>query len=335
MHAPMDNIFSYAPKELTNSAMWAWIISSLKTGHADDPRYVIAKNIFTELGIPIPAAADVAEVQTERSFKLINTGPVTIPSGQGRIDVFVRISGARPAVLFIENKVTDLSREVAGLLTQIQKYDEQFRLTVQRLPTYATTIYPAYFGYEDWVADELVQYAHQSDPSLASRLRVFPVTKMIAAFQGTGFESDPVLSQFYAWLLVKQKFIDIRRKARLKQHAPISDVIEAGRSVGFGHLLEKFMSVFDNSLVRSEFTDVRVDIRNINFRRYGSTPITIRWFYNSGPNGLYVGLHEDLRQTGRHSFFRRLPGDFAYEQDQRWVFGYLRTEADVERFFEP
>ena len=180
-----------------------------------------------------------------------------------------------------------------------------------------------------------MQLANQSDSGLAGRLRVLPVTKMIAAFQGTNFESDPVLSQFYSWLLVKQEFMNIRREARLKQHAPISHVIEAGRSVGFGHLLEKFMFVFNNSSVRSEITEVRVDIRNINFRQYGSTPITVRWFYNSGPNGLYVGLHEDLRYSRRHSFFRRLPDDFAYEQDQKWVFGYLRTEADVERFFEP
>jgi hypothetical protein len=330
----MSNIFSYAPKELTNSAMWAWILSALKTEDHHHPRYAIAQNILNRLDVPIPRPEDIAEIHTERSFKKINTGKIDIPSVKGRVDIFLRVAGAAPAVLFIENKVVE--NDIERLYRQIKDYDEQFQFIKRQLPAYASNIYPAYFGYEDWVADQLVLRARQSDGDFAHRLKVFPVTAMIDAFQGTEFDQDPVLKQFYSWLIIKKKFVTIRRQARMKSYPPVADVIEAARDFGFGHLLEQFMAGYAGcSLLRQQITQVRSEIRNINFFQGRGTPLTVRWFYNSGPNGLYVGLHQNIERLTGIDFFQNLPEDFGYEQDGEWIFGYLRTERHIQAFWTP
>lgn len=64
----MDKLFSRAPKELTSSAMWAWILSSLQRGDHEQPRYGIAKNLLAQMHIPAPASFDVAELHNEQSL---------------------------------------------------------------------------------------------------------------------------------------------------------------------------------------------------------------------------------------------------------------------------
>lgn len=330
----MDNIFSFAPKELTNSAMWAWIISALKLGDHSSPRYSIAKNIFAKFDISVPRPEDVVELHTERSFRQINRGEVVIPSVKDRVDIFMRIGGSFPATIFVENKVVE--RDVDDLYRQIRRYDEQFKLIKSRLPSYVGAVYPAYFGYEDWVADQLLIHAHQLDQDFADRLKVLSVTGMINAFEESDFDREPVLAQFYSWLTVKKKFVNIRRQVRMKVRPSIGDVVDAGSEVGFGNLLEQFMVGFENCRVlKARISEVRIDIRNINFFQGSSTPLTVRWFYNSGPNGLYIGLHRNVERLTGVDLFQSLPRDFGYERDGEWIFGYLRTAEHVEQFWGP
>ncbi|MDP7707435.1 hypothetical protein [Mycobacterium sp. TY815] len=311
--------------------MWAWILSALKSDEVNNPRYLIARNVLAKLGVPTPAPQDVSELHTERSFKQIYTRQVAIPPLPGRLDIYLRISGATPAIVFIENKVADNQNHIESLYKQIASYDRNFHVLKAASPAYPRDIYPAYFGYEEWVAGQLSELAARSDPELAARLRFFTLGDMLEAFKDTGFQKEPVLQQFYLWLTVKKKFVTIRRKARTGNHASVDEVIDAAIEVGFGELLQAFMDGFHrHPTFRHSVTNIQTDIRNINFRRGGSTPLTVRWFYNSGPNGLYVGVHTDVERMTGVNLFRRLPADFGYEQEQQWVFGYLRTQSQVE-----
>lgn len=75
--------------------------------------------------------------------------------------------------------------------------------------------------------------------------------------------------------------------------------------------------------------------RNINFFKGSATPITLRWYYNSGQNGLYIGLHKQFEQILN---VKKLPGAlpeaFAYELDSSWLFGYLKTVEEIRSFWE-
>ncbi len=202
-------------------------------------------------------------------------------------------------------------------------------------PSYCQEIYPAYFGYESSTSELLIEHARSVGSPLADCLRSFPAEKMLEAFEGTGFEQDGVLSDFYEWLTSREAFIRFRSSARIKDNVSVEDVIQASQPLGFSHLLQAFV---DGMRACPSFwqkiTRQSVDIRNINFFAGNATPITLRWFYNSGPNGLYVGLHENFAGIMGMSFnISILSRSFAFEKDSSWLFGYLKTVEEIETFW--
>lgn len=330
------NIFSFAPKELTNSAIWAWILHSLcEEDNVNEPRRKIAENMLRMMAIPIPNASDVHEIQTEKSMRTLQRPNAFVDSQSGRIDVFMRTQGVSPFVFYIENKVVEQDREVPKLLEQIEMYYRFFDHVRQRDPSYCSTIYPAYFGFEADTGDRLKAHAVKTNSPVADSLICFPAERMLRAFQDTGFEQERVLSDFHKWLTSREAFIRFRGKARQKSNMSIEDVIGASYPLRFGHLLNAFVRGMDRcTIVKRQINRHSVDIRNINFFKGMSTPITLRWYYNSGSNGLYVGLHENFEQILNVRLSKSaLPVHFAHEKDVNWLFGYFKTEKEIESFW--
>ena len=61
------NLFALAPKELTNSAIWAWILHGLRESNEDaSPRKKIAANMFRLLDIcfRMPTSIFVTQLKT-------------------------------------------------------------------------------------------------------------------------------------------------------------------------------------------------------------------------------------------------------------------------------
>lgn len=55
------NLFDLSPRELTNSAVWMWLLSGL--GIPGSIRHRIAVDLLTDLGVPVPDS--VQELRTE------------------------------------------------------------------------------------------------------------------------------------------------------------------------------------------------------------------------------------------------------------------------------
>lgn len=330
------NLFSLAPKELTNSAIWAWILHSLcETSEEAGPRQQIAMNLLARLQVPVPNSGDIHEIQTEKVLPTLQRPACRVKGQNRRIDVFLRTKGENPFVFFIENKVVEQENQLAALLEQIEGYDSYFE-TVRRVdPSYASIVYPAYFGYEPDTADRLIALAKKKGSSLAERLRCCPASVMLEAFAGTDFVSDPILKNFHDWLQSRRKFIEFRAAARAGCNVPVEDVIEASRELGFSELLNAFWNGLQRCQpVHSQISLVRVDVRNINFFRGGATPLTVRWYYDSGRNGLYVGLHENFASImGRPLPTDAIPPGFAYEKESNWLYGYFQSAEEIDRFW--
>jgi len=332
------NIFTLAPKELTNSAIWAWILQSLASEqYSDDPRRKIAEKMFSIMGISLPAPSEIHEIITEKSLRTMHRPAGMLGSGneRGRIDVFFRTMGNQPFVFFIENKVAELNKDVTALLEQMERYYSYLDVISKTDNSYCTLIYPAYFGYETDTAEALTELAKSRNSILNGRLITFPVPKMLAAFEGSGFEKNPILNDFHRWLKSREKFIGFRAAARRGVNVSIAEVIEASRPLGFGHLLAAFVSGMERcSRVNSQISKRSVDVRNINFFKGAATPITLRWYYNSSPNGLYIGFHKQFDKILNVNFSHRsLPPAFAFEADSEWLFGFLKTEEEISTFW--
>lgn len=331
------NIFSVAPKELTNSAMWAWIFAGLRLPEGtDDPRRAIAVNALKIMGVPVPNPADVHEVLTERSLRTVRD--IQGKNSSLRMDIFMRCTGKIPFVFFAENKVVELSekrngstKNIENLLKQIEDYDSYLRMIACEQPSYCSKVYPAYFGYEPDVAKEISRVASKNASDLNGRIIGFHIDKMLQSFHGVDLGGNYVLRNFKKWLESRKKGLDIRSRIRSNEKIDIHEIYEFSQEMGFYDLLSNFISLYK----KSKLNNLRCEVggRNLNFMKGSSTPLTLRWFYNSGHNGLYVGVHKKYNEMmGLKSRFQDFPNGFAYEKDCEWNFGYLTCVDDVKCF---
>ncbi len=330
------NLFELAPKELTNSAIWAWILHGLTEADADDTRRQIASKMLTALDVPIPMPSEVHEVATEKALCEVNWPPYAVKAKtatdsetkgnserkSGRIDVFLRTQGGDPYVFFIENKVVEQdrggngstdchveveenARSLRSLLKQIERYYRHFDAIAQRCPTYCRRVFPTYFGYEPDTEQTLIQLAIQQNSPVAGVLKCFPVQKMLLAFNGTSFERDPILLAFHDWLTSRAKLIGIVKALRAKNRPELADLVNAYESLGFGPLLRLFVQ----GLIECTFISLKGEIglsgwinfkvKSRNSKKTGTqnkVPISVNWFGRGRSNGLFVGFHESFER---------------------------------------
>lgn len=88
------NLFEFAPRELSHSAFWAWVLDSLDS-QEEDLRDVrdLGRELLQSVGASPPKVS--IEVETEYS----------LPGEAGRVDIYATIDDSE--ALLIENKVSD------------------------------------------------------------------------------------------------------------------------------------------------------------------------------------------------------------------------------------
>lgn len=320
--------------------MWAWFLNGLRHPEPANPRRKIATQLFENLGIPVPTPTSVLDIQTEYVLDMVSRGndiEVTSGSkGNDRVDVLMRFNSPDPTFFFIENKVATGNNEVnpADIARQIHRYDVHLQKLSERNPELGSTVYPAYFGFEDFIADRVREETRGMNSALYSKLRCCDTSTMLKAFTDTGYQQDPLLSQFYEWLVVKHNFVKLRRRAENKNTEPTTkEIIDAADAAGFGNLLNAFLEEFRSCERLKSTLRPRVQKRNINFRRGSETPLTVRWYYNSGVNGLFIGFSEAYEKHFDPKVRQKLPVDFLYHKESQWRFGFLRTASEIAAFF--
>lgn len=87
------NLFEFAPRELSQSAFWAWVVQSAEPGEKGLADVApVGRQLLRRVGAPVPREG--IEVSTERSLQ----------GDAGRVDIHVQIDGR--AKLLIEHKVS-------------------------------------------------------------------------------------------------------------------------------------------------------------------------------------------------------------------------------------
>lgn len=159
-----SNLFEYAPRELSHSAFWAWVLDSLNTssGEFSDVR-ALAQRLLDAADVPIP---DEINVTTESPLE----------TGANRIDIHALLDGERE--LLIENKVS--ARPSVEQLTSYQEASNHETAHFLLLST-------AFPMQKAKCAEQEELWTFLQAPDLLTLLKM-------------GERSHPVLSDYHEWL---------------------------------------------------------------------------------------------------------------------------------------
>lgn len=319
----MTNLFSFASKELTNSGVWAWILSGLKYTNTSPILEELAKKLFSSLQIPIPEEIRVLE----REYSI---------SGRQRIDVYIEgVSKGKSFIFFIENKI---SRD-QNVCNQVKEY-------ISSVQQKGVAVYPAIFSHDPLIKSQVADFMKSG--SLNCEVKVFDIKDMLNLFSGTSFQEHDFLAQFYDFLKLKEQNLSVFAKS-LK-----------GRSGGRGGSLEQWLEVAAEREITELITcyvaeaeklypsDIAYNIHRsiaIHFATRsssgkGSPVISLHPKKSNRNKGLYIGFsNQNLKKVfGREMPKNALPANFedvpVIQGSNNWRFGYFATEEDIRQLLK-
>ena len=106
------------------------------------------------------------------------------------------------------------------------------------------------------------------------------------------------------------------------------DIRDKAREKGFENILQYFEDrMSQHRRFGTELTP-HPHQKNINFMVDGETYITVQWRFRSGPDGLHVGVRDDLRGESGRWLYELLPAP--EPGSSRWVYSMLKNEAEID-----
>lgn len=317
------NLFSFASKELTNSGVWAWILSGLKEKKASPVLKELAEKLFVTLQLPIPEEIKVLE----REYSI---------SGRQRIDVYVEgVSNGSQFIFFIENKISrdqNVGHQVREYISSVQK---------QGVP-----VFPAIFSHDPFIKMQVADFVKSN--ILNCEVKVFDIKDMLKLFEGTSFQEHELLVQFYDFLKLKEQNISAFAKS------------VKGRSGGRGGSLEQWLEVaaergitelitfyvaeaeklYPSDIAYNIHRSIAIHFTNRPSSGKGSPVISLHPKKSNRDKGLYIGFsNQNLEKVfGREMPKNAIPANFEnvpiVQGNNTWRFGFFATEEDIRRLFK-
>ena len=308
------NMFDLAPRELTNSAIWAWLLDGINQEDSVDPRIPIARRFFENLSLSPPRGA--VRISTEK----------TLPSG-ARLDVVLEWQDAEgPVFLFIENKVLPaqgLAHQVAGYLKELGDLHER--------------IVPVVLTHDERASDQMAA----SGLFPKSLPPIFTLRDMLELLTGLDTATGSILGEFRAHLSGKiQKLRQIEQALR-RGGADIDYWLPEIQRRGVEDLFSEYLAAAE----RSGCSGV-----DFNFGRSVAVRYAPRNGLKGNPvfslhpkkcdfeQGLWIGYnHATWEKIFGWPFpEENLPELFENQPDSKqphWHFGFFATVEAVQRLF--
>jgi len=308
------NLFDLSPRELTNSAVWAWILDGLRSSENTSRREIAARLLRT-LQVPIPDK--VCVLRTEQP----------LPDGR-RIDVYMEAEKeGRSFIFFIENKIsTDyhVDSQVAGYLDALSSKE--------------CPIYSAILSLSPKIQHQVKESAKFTDER---RPGVLDLDQMIDLFNCFELPNDSIPAEFLKHLKGrKQRMTRVRSSLSRGGSDP-----EVWLSVARQRDVEEEFSQFVDLCSELEdtgggaFALKYFSGRSIALMGKSNRPLlALHPKKSSSLNGLWLGYnHLNWKYHFGTDFpLTVLPTDFYDEADSKqpnWHFGFFKTPADLSLFF--
>lgn len=298
----MKNIFDYAYKELTNTAVWAWILAS---EDSDDAELVdVCRSLKNKLGVP--AGAKLRHIATNQNIDAKN-----------QLDILATYEIADEELyVLIENK----TGKSVGVLEQIKRYILKLK------DEGAQNIRPFIFSFD--VELEHMREAHQKDG-------VFIVT--IRDMQDV-FGREPyqniILAQYA--LFLKKKLFLTQKMADHKGSKAGRMGYEYWQDISSRRGVEDLLFFYVEKSGSIHSCDIRFNINNsvhLQFKNQGAL-VSARPKESNIVKGLKVGY--SVTNLGGRLDAAYLPSDFEDKEilqvRNEWRFGFFNNRDDIEQF---
>lgn len=308
------NLFDLSPRELTNSAVWTWLLSGL-TMPAESIRYKIAIGILTDLNVPIPESVQL--LKTEYALR----------DGR-RIDIFLEgRSHGQPYIFFIENKVSG----DPGIDQQVRGYIDV--LKDRNIPVYSA-IFSLYPG-----INNQIEQSQKFDSK--TRPQVLDIDRMINLLSRYELHEDGIPAEFLRHLIGRKNKTIRVRTAIQKSGADPEMWIEVAKRNGVAEL---FMEYVDCASMLEEKSLGNLFIQYFTGRSVAVLAKPRRPLISLHPNrsvaskGLWIGFNDtNWKSTFGKAFPQSvLPADFERAPDSKqpnWEFGYLESAEEIQGLF--
>jgi len=308
------NLFDLSPRELTNSAVWAWILDGLNSSK-DSLRQSVANELLKTLNVPVPD--EVRVLETERS----------LPDGR-RMDVYLEgVKLGKEFIFFIENKVshdTAVDSQVAGYLDALS----------QR----GMAVYSAVLSLAPEIRQLIVNSPRFTEEN---RPAVLDLEQMIGFFSRFNFAEESIHAEFLRHLICRNTRNNRVRNAFVRGGADPEMWLAVARKNGVEELFSEYVNL------ASQLEDVsgrQLEVKYFNGRSVAVVGKSKRALFALHPEkskrhvGLWLGYnHVNWLYHFNTDFpVNVLPEDFSDKPDGQqpnWHFGYIMNKQELALFF--
>lgn len=309
----MGNLFDLAPREMTNSAVWAWLLHGLQDT-SDTPRKRIATRLMEKIGVPVPDVID--SIETER-----------ILPNCCRLDVCMEgMVGRQRFIMFFENKMrydSNADSQVAGYCEALQ--NEGYELYPVLLSSFSGR-------------EILAKISRQWQPICLNLEEMIELVATEAHPYGT------ILSEFHDHL---SRRLDRTRRAQTafsRGNADPDMWLAVARENGVEELFTEYLSLAEAAgCSKIDFNQVRsVVVKYAHTPGLSGNPVLLVYLKMSSLTcGLRIGYNHVNWEKAFDLVFAKecLPADFAdepakQENQPNWHIGFVRTSNELRRIFE-
>ena len=308
------NLFDLSPRELTNSAVWIWILDGLRSP-ASSMRKEIAVRLLQELKVPVPEVIKV--LKTEHS----------LPDGR-RIDVYLEgESSGKPFIFFIENKVShdaSVDSQVAGYLDALANNEQP--------------IYSAVLSLHPGI-QQLIK--NSSEFTKNNRPAVFDMEQMIGLFSCFDLPEESIPAEFLQHLITRKEQFDRVSSAITRGGADPEMWFTVARQNGVEDLFAQYIdlasgveSSSNGQLYVEYFKSKSVAVLN----KSKQPILSLQPKKSTSASGLKLGYNSVnwLKHFDSEFPIDLLPADFADDPisgQANWHFGYFSQPEDLSLFF--
>ena len=210
------NLFDLSSRELTNSAVWIWILDGLRTSEKS-LRKEIAVRLLQELKVPVPDVIKVLKAEN------------SLPDGR-RIDVYLEgESSGKPFIFFIENKVShdaSVDSQVAGYLDVLSNKEQ---------PVYSAVL-SLHPGIQQQIKNS-TKFTENNRPV------VFDIEQMIELFSYFKLHEESIPAEFLQHLITRQKQSNRVRSAIIRGGADPEVWLAVARQNGVEDLFSMYIDL--------------------------------------------------------------------------------------------
>ncbi len=314
--ARRKNVFDFASKELSATAVWAWILDAELSD--DSALMAVNAGLRLKLGVPIDAVLESIELEKnpdDPGLKLQTPSESEERSDRKRIDILAsyRMADGELLRLVIENKV----RRDPNAIEQVMGYRDRLQQRV------SGPVRAAVFTFDDALAS--------STSAVGGSVTILALAEMVTLIDEHA-SSNAVLDAYVSFLKDKLTVAKASAVRGPGEHNPenLARWSVVGDQKGIKSLLDTYVACAESlgfSVTHSKGRSIYLTIKN------RSPVISVHPSKSSAANGLWFGVSVTNLDRAHNTAFSRtdMPVDFAWQVERQsgneWRFGYLKIDG--------